>query len=222
MSRRWLHGVAAALAAIAAVSLALGQKEPASREALPAKPVAALGGGWGAPWYGVPGYAALASASVQKELGLSDEQKQKLQQIAEAFRKETQDAWRQEWEKIRHLSPAEQQKHWAAQRETLARRGKERVAAVHKQVEAVLTPQQLAQLQEINFRNRAAAMLHNPGTLDRLAATRQQKEQLRKLREELQEKIYQLQRQSFEESFRLLTPEQQQKLREMATREQGG
>lgn len=221
MARRWLQGAAAGLAAVALVSLALGQREGAKREGWPTKPAGGLGGGWGAPWYGVPGYAALASASVQEELGLSEEQKQKLREISEAYRKEVQEGWRREWEKIRHLSPAEQQKHWAEQRETLARLGKERVAAVRKKVEAVLTPQQLYQLQEINFRNQAAVMLNNPGTLDRLEATPEQKERLRKIREELQEKIHKLQRQSFEESFQLLTPEQQQKLREMATREQG-
>lgn len=217
MSRRWLQGVAAGLAAIAAVSLALGQKE----EARPTKLSGGLGGGWGSPWYGVPGYGALASTSVQKELGLSDAQKQKLRKIADEYRRETQEAWRQQWEKIRHLSPEEQQKYWAEERETLARRGKERIAAVRKAVEVVLTPQQLQQLQEINFRNRAAAMLQNPGTLDRLGATQQQKERLRKLHEELQQKIYQLQRQAFEESFQVLTPDQQRQLREMATREPG-
>lgn len=221
MSRRWLQGVAAGLAAIAAVSLALGQKEMVDREARPTKLSGGLGGGWGSPWYGVPGYGALASTSVQKELGLSDAQKQKLRKIADEYRRETQEAWRQQWEKIRHLSPEEQQKYWAEERETLARRGKERIAAVRKAVEVVLTPQQLQQLQEINFRNRAAAMLQNPGTLDRLGATQQQKERLRKLHEELQQKIYQLQRQAFEESFQVLTPDQQRQLREMATREPG-
>jgi|GEM_PF-7067926 len=220
MSRRWLLGVAAVAAVVAVVSLAPGQKNKADSKPAPKTP-GAVGGGWGAPWYGLPGFAALASASVQKELGLSEEQKHQLKHIADQYRKETQEAWRQEWEKIRHLSPAEQQKHWAAQRDHLARRGKERVAAFRKKMEAVLTPQQLHQLREINFRNRAAAILNNPGTLERLKATPDQKERLRKLREELQEKIYQLQRQTFDESFQLLSPEQQQELREMATREEG-
>lgn len=217
MSRRWLQGGATGLAAVVLASWALGQKEPADRQSRPAETAGALGGGGGAPWYDVPGYGPLALASVQKELGLSDAQKEKLRNIAQAYRKDIQEGWRQQWEKIRHLTPAEQQKYWAQQRETLARRGKERIAAVRKEVEAVLTPQQLEQLREIDFRNRAAAMLQNPRTLDRLAATGEQKERLRKLREALQEKIYQLQRQSFEESFQVLTPQQQQKLRQMAT-----
>lgn len=220
MWRRWLQKAAAVAAVLALGSLALGQKNAADRKAAP-KPLIGPPGGGGAPWYGVPGYGVLSSASVQKELGLSRQQRQALLDIASQYRKEIQESWRQEWEKIRHLSPAEQQKHWAAQRDTLARRGQERIAAVRKKVEAVLTPQQIQQLKEINFRIRAAAMLDNPATLDRLHTTPEQRERLRKLREELQEKIYQLQRQAFEESFQLLSPQQQDKLREMATREQG-
>ncbi len=220
MWRGWLQKAAAAAAVVALVSLALGQKNAADRKAA-SKPLVGPPGGGGAPWYGVPGYAILSLLSVQKELGLSQQQKQELLDIASQYRKEIQRSWRQQWEIIRHLSPAEQQKHWAAQRDTLARRGQERIAAFRKKVEAVLTPQQLQRLKEIDFRIRAAAMLDNPATLDRLDATPEQREQLRKLREELQEKIYQLQRQTFEESFQLLSPQQQEKLREMATRQQG-
>ena len=165
----------------------------------------------GAMYGSLPGYTQLRQPHVQKELELVDEQKEKLQKIAADYAK----TMRQDWAGYRDKSPEERQKMMADYRE----KQKKQTELIRKQVEKVLLPQQLDTLKEVDFRARARNLLMNQWMTGRLELTEKQKKKLSENREQLQEKIRQLQRESLDKSLKLLTPEQMKKLREMP---QGG
>ncbi len=206
----------AALAAPVLVASALAQQPKAGPQPKPRfGPPGGSPGAW-SPLYGLPGYSMLGSESVQKELELSDEQKQKLREIAEQYRRQVQEGWRPEdRDTFRKLPPEEQKKQLAAQRERNAKRMAEVAADTRAKIEAILLPRQVRRFEDIVFRARATVMLYNPRTLERLGVTDDQKERLRKVRDELQEKTQKLQQEAIDKTFRVLTPEQQAKLKEM-------
>ncbi len=221
MSRFSWWFVLAGLAALVTVAPALAQegKPGFGPEAMSGPPGSGMGG-W-SPLFGLPGYSMLGAENVQKELELVDEQKRKLHEIAEQYRKQTQEGWREEWEKIRKLPPDEQRKHLAQQREKTAKRTAQAAAEARKKVEEVLLPHQRTRFQEIVFRTRATAILYNPKTLERLGLSHDQKERLRKVREELREKMQKLQQEAIDKTLGVLTPQQQATLKEMSSQGPG-
>jgi Spy/CpxP family protein refolding chaperone len=160
----------------------------------------------------------LGAESIQKELELSDEQKKKLREIAEQYRRQVQESWRAEdWETFRKLPPEEQKKQLVAQREKTAKRRAEVAADTRAKIEALLLPHQVQRFEEIVFRARASVMLYNPRTLERLGVTDDQKERLRKVRDEFQEKTQKLQQEAIDKTLSVLSPEQKAKLKEMTS-----
>jgi len=157
------------------------------------------------------GYWMLQSESVQKELGVTSEQKEKLKEIAEKAAAASKDDLKFDWAKFREMKSEEQQN---IQKEMAARYAS-RAAESRKQVEQVLTPKQIEQLKEIEFRQRAASMLYMPQVLEQIGISDEQKQQLQKIREELQSKMMQLQRESQDKTLGVLTPEQTKKLKEL-------
>ena len=171
-----------------------------------AKPKALPPAGMPAPAFGLPGYSLLGMESTQQELQLTNEQKQKLKALADKYQAEA----RQQWGQLRDLSRDEQQKKMAEWREKISGQH----ADIRRQVESLLQPVQLARLKEIQWRIRGPATLSNPRTLERLSLSEEQKRELRRLREEWQQKTQQLQQETFRQSLQVLTPEQQARLKE--------
>jgi Spy/CpxP family protein refolding chaperone len=166
-----------------------------------------------APAFMLPGYWALGMENTQKELKLTDQQKQKLKDLAEKYQTEMREYWSQS----RRLPREEQQQRSTEWRERSAKQQRE----IRKQVEAVLQPEQLARLKEMNFHMRGPALLGNPRTMELLGLTEDQKGKLERAREESQQKMQQLQQEmrklqhdTFHRSVEILTPEQQAKLKE--------
>jgi len=217
--RRFSWVVVTVVAAIAVSRWATAGEAPGSKAGGEKKPAAKPGmyfGAGGAPGagvslglYGLPGFWMLAQENVQKELELSAEQKEKLLAIA----KKSQEQSRQDWAEVAKLPREEQAQAMNELREKTAKRS----AEVRKEVEAVLLPKQLERLKEIRFRLQAPAMLQNPRTLEQLGLTDQQKQDLRQLREELQKKMQELQKENTEKALKVLSPEQIEKLKEMPT-----
>ena len=161
---------------------------------------------------GLPGYPMLQMENVQKELGLTPEQKEKLKEIAKKAAESMKKEPRFDWAKFRDMKPEEQQK---AQKE-MADRYAKRAEETKKQVEQILTPKQVEQLKDMEFRQRAASMLYMPQVLQQIELTDEQKQQMQKIREETQSKMAQLQRESQDKTLNVLTPEQTKKLKELS------
>jgi Spy/CpxP family protein refolding chaperone len=209
--------VALLLPILAAVSvLSASAAQPAAKP----NPASPWGGGMGpfgppgaAPAFSLPGYWTLGMENTQKELQITDEQKQKLKELADKYQADM----REYWSRTRELPREEQRKRFAEWRENSAKQQQE----IRKQVESVLRPEQVARLKERNLRVRGPALLGSPRTMEKLTLSGDQKEKLQKVREESQQKMQQLQQQmqklqqaTFDKSYQLLTPEQQAKLKE--------
>ncbi len=195
------------LTAVAVLGAGAAGEEPNPR---PAAPMAARpAGGY---YYAVPGYWMLQMENVQKEIGLTPEQKEKLLEIARKAAEQMKNEPATDWAKFRDLTPEEQRK---VQKE-VADRYAQRAEESKKQIEQVLTPKQIEQIKDMEFRQRAASMLYMPQVLQQIGLTDEQKQQLQKIREETQIKMTQLQRESQDRTLGVLTPEQAKKLREQS------
>jgi len=197
------------LAAVLTIGTMASAQEPNPRPVLNPQPGAAWTMAGGA--IGLPGYPLLQMENVQKELGLTPEQKEKLKEIAKKNAESMKEP-RIDWTKFREMKPEDLRK---AQKE-MADRNAKRVEEAKKQVEGVLTPKQVEQLKDIEFRQRAASMLYMPQVLQQIELTDEQKQQMQKIREETQSKMAELQQESQEKTLGVLTPEQTKKLKELS------
>ena len=160
--------------------------------------------------YAVPGYWSLRTESVQNELKLTDEQKEKLKQISKSYYDQMPQSSQQDWAKYREMSAEERRKKYGE----IAEKRRQRLDAARKQIEAVLTPDQLDALKTIEFRTRAASLLQNPKTLEKLGLSEEQKEKLRKNWEDLTDKMQQVLRESAQKALQILTPKQLEELKQ--------
>ena len=156
----------------------------------------------------VPGYWLLGMANVQKEVGLADQQRQKLKAISDKY----QAAMRQLMEPLRDLPPQEQEQRMEAVRD----KSFQQMEMFRKQAEAVLTPQQVEALKKIDFQLRAPALLSDSGVVEKLGLSARQQEKVRQVQDEMTQKMQQIQRETAGKYLGVLTPEQQAKLRHIS------
>jgi len=182
------------------------------------------GGAGGAAAYSpsymmVPGYWMLSQESVQKEIGLSDEQKEKLKAIGKKYYEQVRQGYqRQSAIKWQELSEEERKQKMEEMRKKSAEAYKKRqeiTDALTKQVEEVLSAEQLSALKDIEFRQRAGYMLRNSRVLEAIGVNKKQQARLEKNQQQLNAKMRELQRKAGEKAFEILTPEQMEKLRKL-------
>ncbi len=161
----------------------------------------------------VPGFYALRSEAAQKEIDLTDEQKEKLKKLGEEYQEEMKSA-RGDWSNWRELSNEERQAKSAEYREKYTKLNEK----IRKQAEGILLPHQLDAMKMITLRQRGLWTLANANVLKQLEVTEEQKKKIEAIRASLAEKYQEIQKETFEEAFELLTPEQQKKLRDMSLR----
>ena len=172
---------------------------PATRpaEASPATPQ-------GVPIYpSIPNTYLLGLEPVQAELKITDEQKQKIRQLSDQYNK----ALQQDYAAMQQLGPNQE-----AQAVEIQQRTMKRQQAFQQQVEQVLQPEQLTQLRQLAFAMSIPNALGMPQIVESLKVTAEQQQQARKIREDAQAKIWQIQRQTAELLYKTLTPTQQQTL----------
>jgi Spy/CpxP family protein refolding chaperone len=157
-----------------------------------------------ATYLSLPGFWELRTENVQEELELSDEQKDQLRTIGREYYEQT----RRDWAGVRGMSAEERKKKYAEIRQ----KNLERMKDIRKQVEAVLTGDQLERLKQINLRTR---VLQNPRILDELGISEVQQRRLREIREQMQGRIRKLQQESLEKTLDVLTAEQREKLEKL-------
>ncbi|MBC8869762.1 MAG: hypothetical protein H8E44_10110 [Planctomycetes bacterium] len=162
-------------------------------------------GGGGLP--AIPGLEALASPHVQRELELVDEQKHQLRQVAHAFVQQMQQAMAE----IQQLPMDERRERMAEMQQKMKKRAED----VRREVEKILVPEQMEILENFNRRARREAVLKNPQVLAQLGISEQQKKKLRQVREEMQQRLRELENETLDKVFDVLTSEQADKLKEM-------
>ena len=149
----------------------------------------------------VRGFAdlSLLTEQVQKELGLTPEQKEKLKDARRKALGTMRDEPKIDRAKLRDMAPEEREK---VQQE-IAKRNAERAEQVRKQIEEILTPQQAEQLKDIKFRQVAVGMLSSGQMPEQIELTDEQRQKLRKIQEEMRSKMTQLQRETVEQQPKL-------------------
>ena len=83
-----------------------------------------------------------------------------------------------------------------------------------KRVEAILTPQQLTTLNEINFRRQVVLALGYPEKRKTIGMTDQQTADLQRLDKETNEQQYRIDQEMLGQALKILTPRQREQLRE--------
>ncbi len=204
MCRLFPLGVPALVAMVVLLLGTLSEGRPSEEGKQVAQPAARRSE---ASYLSLPGFWELRTEGVQKELELTDQQKDKLRAIGQEYYEQT----RRDWTGFRGMSAGERKKKYAEIRQ----KNVERMKEIRKQVEKVLSPGQLERLKQINLRTRGAAALANPRVLSQLEVTESQKQRLRQIREQLQERIRKLQQETLEKTLGVLTSEQRKKLEDL-------
>lgn len=167
--------------------------------------------------YSVPGYWMLAQDHVQKEIGLTDEQKVKLKEISDKYREQVRQGYTRQkavdWQKLSDEERKQKVEEMRARSTKLQAKRQKMIDTLKKQVEKVLTEKQIAALKQIGFEQRAGYMLRNSRVLEALDVSEKQKSRLEKNAEQFRAKMRELQKKSAEKALGVLTEEQLEKLR---------
>ena len=147
----------------------------------------------------LPRYRELARETVRKDLGLTADQQKELAQIASKF-----GADQGEIEKKATEQPAE----WWKSRETLQ-------TEVGRRIEGLLTPQQLTALKNVRVRDVSPFYVQSdPYVQDKIGLSEPQRAAMREIVRGEEEKGFNREQEIYGKLLGLLTPQQQEKLRE--------
>jgi Spy/CpxP family protein refolding chaperone len=164
----------------------------------------------------VAGLWQLQNEAAQKELELVPDQVEKLKALGKKYYEDAR-ADAGIWGDYRSLTPEQQKAKYAEYQE----KAKKRMADLRAEVDKILLPHQVSALKEINLRQTGGYMLMNPRTVETLGITEQQKAQIQKARDEMQEKSKQLQKEFMDKLMQVLTPEQKEKLKDQTMKAYG-
>lgn len=159
---------------------------------------------------GIPSFSLLGVEPVQAELKLTDEQKQKIRDLIADFDKQA----RAEMAAFQALPPQEQQVKVTQVQQASAKR----METLRTELEKVLTPQQLTELQQLAYQMTVAV---NPQVLESAELTEAQRKDLDQIRNEAQAKMWEVQREVAKKTTKLLTPEQTKKVQSLIVQNPG-
>jgi Spy/CpxP family protein refolding chaperone len=186
------------------------------------QPGAGLGG---ADYLYLPSHPILGSTQVQKEVNLSEEQLAKLKEIGKKFQ---QNGWKQQpqvdWTKLTEAERKAKTEEIRKDYDKWAAESKKLTEEARKKIDALLKPEQLAKIQDIELRQQGAPMLlygYN-NLLEKLNLTEEQKKKLGQHKEEMQKKMAEIQKEmsaiqdkTNRAALEVLTPEQISELKKL-------
>lgn len=162
-----------------------------------------LGGGGFQPGAAVgdylylPAYQILSSSQVQKEVNITAEQVEKLKEIAKKFQ---QNGWKQQpqvdWTKLNEAERKTKTEEIRKVYDKWAAESKKLTEAARKEIDALLTPEQLTKIQDIELRQQGAPMLlYGYNNLsEKLKLTEEQKKKLGQQKDEMQKRQAEIQK----------------------------
>lgn len=209
MSRSWLRTmiVIVVLAACVSTQAQVPRNPPPNRPERSAENAAEPSPASASKFLTIPGLMPLSMVGVQREIGLSSEQKQQLQAVSSGYV-----AAMQQLEKsYRGFSPEEQQNR--------AKDINEQVAQIagnarHK-AEAILSPKQLQTVEKIAFQLSAAGALADPRLQEKLGLRPEQRQRLTAIYEHAAEQMQQLQRDTATQAVQAIDEEQTAELKKL-------
>ena len=153
----------------------------------------------------IPGLVPLSMEGVQRDIGLTPEQRQQLKAVSDGYVASMQ----QLGKSFSEFSPEEQQKRAKDINDQVAQLARN----AQRKAEAILTPQQLRMVEKIAFQLSAAGALSDPGLQEKLGLSPQQRQRLNAVYEQAGEKMQQLQRDTATQVMQLLDEEQSAELK---------
>ncbi len=144
--------------------------------------------------------------SVQREIGLTAEQKQQLKAVSEAYVASEQ----QLSKTFNELATEEKQK----QGKDFNDRAMQVVRDAQSKAEAILTPPQLQTVKKIAFELAVTGVLANPAAQDKIGLSAEQRQRLSQIFEQSNEKLQQLQRDTAQQTMQVLNEEQSASLKQ--------
>jgi Spy/CpxP family protein refolding chaperone len=179
----------------------------------------------GADYLYLPSHPILGSTQVQKEVNLSEEQLAKLKEIGKKFQ---QNGWKQQpqvdWTKLTEAERKAKTEEIRKDYDKWAAESKKLTEEARKKIDALLKPEQLAKIQDIELRQQGAPMLlygYN-NLLEKLNLTEEQKKKLGQHKEEMQKKMAEIQKEmsaiqdkTNRAALEVLTPEQISELKKL-------
>jgi Spy/CpxP family protein refolding chaperone len=166
-----------------------------------AEPAAASSG----KFLAIPGFAPLSMEAVQREIGLTFEQKRQLKTVSDGLAASIQRLRKS----FNEFSAEERQARAKDLNDQVAQLARN----AQRKAEAILTPQQLRVVEKIAFQLSAAAALANPALQDKLDLSPEQRRRLAAIYEQAGEKMQQLQRDTAAQVVQLLDRDQAAELR---------
>jgi len=145
----------------------------------------------------LPTYQILSSSQVQKEVNLTAEQVGKLKLIGKKFQ---QNGWKQQpqvdWTKLNEAERKTKTEEIRKEYDKWAAESKKLTEAARKEIDALLTPEQLTKIQDIELRQQGAPMLlYGYNNLsEKLKLTEEQKKKLGQQKEEMQKRQAEIQK----------------------------
>ncbi|MGA2797849.1 MAG: hypothetical protein ABSE63_09740 [Thermoguttaceae bacterium] len=170
------------------------------------------------PYGGLPGYYQLQFEFVRKELKLTSEQEKKLREIADDFQKYSKRYNQEIEDEAKTLQP---QQPMPKKIQMAAAELQQKMKDVRKQIEELLTREQMALLKGFVLQNDVFSLQLNPQWYQTLGISEDQKKELERLFEELTIKTWQLGRNKTEKILGALSPQQRDKLNEITGSEIG-
>jgi beta-lactamase regulating signal transducer with metallopeptidase domain len=153
----------------------------------------------------LPFYWELTETAIAQRLGLSADQRKQLTQVEREHRGETAKLAGE----IKKLPPDQRK------RPEFHEKALRMLEAVRRRTEAVLTPQQLAALKDMVFRRRVFGTLADPNEEVKIGLNDQQKAAAKRINEEPANQYDRILREAARKLIGVLTPQQQDKIREV-------
>ena len=161
----------------------------------------------------IPGLSPLGMEGVQREIGLTLEQKQQLKAVSESLVA----SFQRLDSSFRELAPEEQQK----QRKEMGDQFSQLARNAQRKAESILSPRQLQAVKNISFQLSAVGALSDPDLQEKLGFSPEQRRRLTAVYEQAGEKMQQLQRDTAAQVMQLLDEGQAAELKRQLDEQPG-
>jgi hypothetical protein len=160
----------------------------------------------------IPGLAPLSMEGVQRDIGLTPEQKQQLKTVSDGLAASMQRLGKT----FSEFSAEDQQKRGQDIRDQVA----QFAANARRKAETILTPRQLQAVEKIAFQLSATGALADPALQEKVGLSPQQRRRLATIYEQAGDKMQQLQRDTATQVMQLLNEEQSAELKKQLDAQQ--
>ena len=154
----------------------------------------------------IPGLFPLSMSGVQREIGMTPDQRQQLKAVSDGYMAAVQRLGKT----FDQLDAAEKPK----QGKSFADQAAQAAQAAQRKAEAILNPQQLQTVKKIAFELSATSALADPNLQKSIGLNAEQQQRLARVFDQAAEKMQQLQRDTAQQAMQILDEEQAAALRQ--------